>query len=166
MHITSDRGFERQADEVVDLTWAKMKQNFTSEPSVHSALNDLFDTEWYLEQYPDVLATGIDPRMHYLEYGAAEGRDPHPLFDTKWYLSNNQGVLKAGINPLVHYLIHGGNQGRDPHQLFNNAWYQSEHPEVLRDGVNPLIHFVSTGIFREFDCSPRFRQDWSSFPAS
>jgi hypothetical protein len=45
----------------------------------------LFDEAWYLERYPDVAAAGIDPVRHYLETGAAEGRDPSPLFNTRFY---------------------------------------------------------------------------------
>ena len=33
-----------------------------------------FDAAWYLEQYPDVAAAGIDPLRHYLDYGRHEGR--------------------------------------------------------------------------------------------
>lgn len=33
-----------------------------------------FDAEWYLTQYPDVAALGMDPAEHYLKYGAPLGR--------------------------------------------------------------------------------------------
>ncbi len=45
----------------------------------------LFDEAWYLEMNPDVARSGADPVMHYIEAGAAEGRNPHPLFDTNYY---------------------------------------------------------------------------------
>lgn len=45
----------------------------------------LFDAAWYLATYPDIAATGIDPIAHYLDHGAAEGRDPSPLFRTGYY---------------------------------------------------------------------------------
>jgi hypothetical protein len=44
----------------------------------------LFDTAWYLAANPDVAAAGVDPLQHYIDYGAAEGRDPNPLFDSEW----------------------------------------------------------------------------------
>jgi hypothetical protein len=43
----------------------------------------LFDDSWYLEQNPDVAASGVDPLLHYLKYGRFQGRDPHPSFNTK-----------------------------------------------------------------------------------
>lgn len=36
----------------------------------------LFDAEWYLKTYPDVAAVGANPLRHYVQFGAAEGRQP------------------------------------------------------------------------------------------
>jgi glycosyltransferase involved in cell wall biosynthesis len=33
-----------------------------------------FDAAWYLEQYPDIKAAGIDPLRHFLDHGRYEGR--------------------------------------------------------------------------------------------
>jgi hypothetical protein len=72
----------------------------------------LFDAAWYLERYPDVAASGMDPMQHYLAFGAREGRDPHPSFGTGWYLLSNPDVAAMGINPLVHYKLYGAREGR------------------------------------------------------
>lgn len=74
--------------------------------------SDLFDAKWYLEQYPDVAADGMDPLEHYVHHGAAEGRNPGPEFDTKYYLENNLDVANAGVNPLQHFIEHGRREGR------------------------------------------------------
>jgi chromosome segregation ATPase len=37
---------------------------------------NLVDEAWYLNQYPDVKAAMLDPTLHYLQYGKAEGRKP------------------------------------------------------------------------------------------
>jgi hypothetical protein len=37
------------------------------------------DTNWYLEQNPDVAAAGMDAQFHYEHYGAREGRLPYAL---------------------------------------------------------------------------------------
>jgi hypothetical protein len=74
----------------------------------------MFDRVWYLDHNPDVQAAGIDPALHYLRYGAQEGRDPSAYFDSDWYLSKNPDVAKVGLNPLVHYLRHGVAEGRAP----------------------------------------------------
>ena len=50
----------------------------------------LVDPVWYRQSHPDLRHTPIDCARHYLEYGAVEGRNPHPLFDTKFYLKTNR----------------------------------------------------------------------------
>ena len=45
----------------------------------------LFDTAYYLESNPDVAESGMNPLVHYLSSGAAEGRNPNPLFDASNY---------------------------------------------------------------------------------
>lgn len=74
----------------------------------------LFFSSWYLETYPDVAASGIDPIRHYVRHGAREGRDPSPFFQTGFYLSINRDVRSAGSNPLDHYLQFGAAEGRSP----------------------------------------------------
>ena len=71
-----------------------------------------FDKEWYLNRYPDVAQSGMDPIWHYLRFGYLEGRNPSPLFDTRYYMTTYPDVAKASINPFVHYLKHGMNEGR------------------------------------------------------
>lgn len=74
--------------------------------------SDLFDAEWYIRQYPDVAAAGLNPVEHYVFHGAAEGRNPSAEFDTSFYLSNNPDVARAGMNPLQHYIENGAKEGR------------------------------------------------------
>lgn len=74
----------------------------------------LFDPRWYLERYPDVAESGMDPVGHYLDFGAGEGRDPGPGFSTRRYLERNADVAGSGMNALVHYLRYGREEGRKP----------------------------------------------------
>ena len=72
----------------------------------------LFDRDWYLDHYPDVAGSGIDPVRHYLIFGWQEGRDPGPDFSTTAYLRANADVAAMGLNPLLHFLEHGHAEGR------------------------------------------------------
>jgi predicted nucleic acid-binding Zn-ribbon protein len=72
----------------------------------------LFDAEWYLARYPDVMATNMDPLQHYLRFGAAERRDPAPGFSTAAYIAANPDVSTSGMNPLLHYVQRGRPEGR------------------------------------------------------
>jgi len=120
----------------------------------------LFDTDWYLAQNPDVAAAGINPLVHYLRHGAAEGRGPNPLFDTDWYLAQNSDVAAAGINPLVHYLRHGAAGRLDPNPLFDTDWYLAQNPDVAAAGVNPLAHYLRHAAAEGRDPNPLFDTDW------
>jgi glycosyltransferase involved in cell wall biosynthesis/chaperonin cofactor prefoldin len=40
--------------------------------------NAYFETDWYLDNNPDVQRSGMNPLDHYYLYGAAEGRQPGP----------------------------------------------------------------------------------------
>ncbi|CAM4232770.1 Glycosyltransferase 2-like domain-containing protein [Bordetella muralis] len=65
--------------------------------------SDLFDSAWYLDQYPDVLKAGFDPVLHYVRHGALEGRKPGPWFDVDSYCE----LMGDGVendNPLLDYL--------------------------------------------------------------
>lgn len=74
----------------------------------------LFDETWYLQTYPDVAQDGQEPIKHYLQYGAAEGRNPSAHFDTQWYLETYADVAAAKLNPLLHFVQHGKGEGRQP----------------------------------------------------
>ncbi|MGY0646249.1 MAG: glycosyltransferase family 2 protein, partial [Paraglaciecola chathamensis] len=60
----------------------------------------LFDATWYLEHYPDVKDSGLEPLQHYCLHGARENRDPGPLFSTSGYRYSNPD-LGNDCNPLV-----------------------------------------------------------------
>lgn len=74
-----------------------------------------FNADWYLENYPDVALHpnfSRQPVVHYLKFGAFEGRDPGPDFSSDDYLDAHPQLRAAGINPLVHFLTEGRGNGR------------------------------------------------------
>lgn len=73
-----------------------------------------FDKDWYQQTYADVNDSGMEPVLHFLQFGAAEGRDPGPRFSTKSYLRKNMDVARSGMNPLLHFLKYGQLEGRSP----------------------------------------------------
>lgn len=86
----------------------------------------LFDRGWYLNKNPDVRGSGIDPILHYITRGAAEGRAPGPLFDGAEYQRANADVLAGGFNPLVHYILYGQKESRP-------LLVQSPYPKLSAD---------------------------------
>ena len=76
------------------------------------AASPLFDGRWYLSVNPDVAQAKIDPALHYLLYGAREGRWPGQIFNGAEYQSANTDVLTSEINPLLHYILYGRKESR------------------------------------------------------
>jgi glycosyltransferase involved in cell wall biosynthesis len=114
-----------------------------------------FDVDYYLRQNPDVARTRTDPALHYLLYGAGEGRDPNPLFDTDWYLTQNPDVAEAGANPLAHFLRFGANEGRDPRPPLVSSAYLAVNADVSRGPANPLVRYLKLGTQEGHSLAPQ-----------
>ncbi|MBZ9566113.1 beta strand repeat-containing protein [Modicisalibacter tunisiensis] len=129
-----------------------------------------FDAEFYLAQNPDV-AAAIDAgsvesaEWHYVNYGAAEGRDPNAVFDTSAYLAANPDVAdaveKGIIDPLTHFLQYGAAEGRAPNaeyqaiaEGFDEQAYLDANPDVAAAVDNGSLatgyqHWVLYGEYEE-----------------
>ena len=73
----------------------------------------LFDADWYVKRYPDVVASASEPLKHYLLFGWHEKRNPSEQFDGEKYLELHPDIKQAGLNPLLHYEIFGRQEGRE-----------------------------------------------------
>lgn len=105
----------------------------------------LFDGEDYLDAYPDVRASGMDPLLHYLEHGAGEGRSPNPFFDTRHYQARHMAPGDDG-NPLLHYLRAPDSAAAETSPLFDGRHYLACHPGAAASGMTPLEHFLVHGL--------------------
>ncbi len=108
-------------------------------------LRVLIDPEWYGTKHADVRRAGLDPVQHYIQYGAAEGRDPNPFFDGGWYRTQYPDVAASGMPPMLHYLRNGAAELRNPHPRFDAAFYVQQHPEAAQ---NPLLYHLMFGRAR------------------
>jgi len=109
------------------------------------AATGLFDPEFYLSRYPDVTAAPIDPLDHYVLFGRAEKRDPHPLFQSRFYLDRYPDVAAANVDPLLHYVEFGAGERRSPNPFFDSNYYLERYPDVAAAGMNPLHHYCVAG---------------------
>lgn len=71
-----------------------------------------FDKDTYIQNYPDVKKTGLNPIAHYVKHGAKKGFQPNKSFDGTKYLKANPDVNQAGLNPFFHYIKHGEAENR------------------------------------------------------
>lgn len=81
----------------------------------------LFDKNYYLNAYPHVKESGMDPLIHYLFYGARENKFPSPTFNLKRYLQEYPEIEKNNLNPLIHYIDNN-----------NDGFTMDNSPFVLR----------------------------------
>lgn len=72
----------------------------------------LFDINYYLDNYPDVRQSDIDPLWHFVCFGWKEGRNPSNWFNIRCYLNLHPDVANVGINPFIHYIKHGRTEKR------------------------------------------------------
>ncbi|MBR0653993.1 choice-of-anchor I family protein [Plastoroseomonas arctica] len=111
-------------------------------------LNDgdgLFDSLYYLRANLDVANSGLDPIVHYRQFGAKEGRDPNAFFDTSGYLAANKDVAASGLNPLEHFRLFGAKEQRDTSVDFDTGLYLKNNQDVASSGINALDHFLNFG---------------------
>jgi hypothetical protein len=118
----------------------------TGAPAIDPREAALVDKSSYLLSRPDVAAAGVDPAVHFANFGWHEGALPDPLFDPKYYLQHNPDVAGVGMDPLLHYALFGWHEGRDPSAGFSTSAYLANQRDVQLAGVNPLGHYLLFGV--------------------
>ncbi len=128
-----------------------------------------FDREYYLEKYPDVAMSGIDPLVHYKKHGWKEGRysslrdEIENKMDCMAYLKLYPDVKKSGMDPVMHYLRHGQHEGRKFKSIINSdnvsakeldiiikspywdeSWYLSYYQLDKQANVNPAMQYLGS----------------------
>lgn len=129
-----------------------------TEAAIARSMQGFFDPDWYVTKYPDVVAAGLDPLRHFIQFGVAERRDPNAFFSSAWYLRHYPDVAASGMLPLLHYLTSGAAEGRNPHPHFDAVWYTDQYPEAA---ANPLVHYMRIGRYQGYETErPLDIRDW------
>lgn len=113
--------------------------------------NPLFNTAEYLSINKDVANLGVNPLIHYIQWGKLEKR----LFSTNFaityssleeelYYKDIDAELKSTIESIIE-------QG-----IFDNDFYLNEYPDVKKVNVNPLIHYLKIGAKQHKNPSKTF----------
>jgi glycosyltransferase involved in cell wall biosynthesis len=156
-------------------------------PSDVERIRTSFDEAYYLEQYPELQASGVDPFEHYMRVGWREGRNPSPCFSTNYYLMHSEDVVEAGANPFVHWVLRGigekrasseanavalamelssGLEGLAPFDVerirtcFDEAHYLEQYPKLRESDVDPFEHYMRVGWREGRDPSPYFSTNY------
>lgn len=163
------------------LYYAAVKRRRDAHVLATIARSEYFSVEYYLDRYEDVANAGIDSIVHYLDHGAAEGRNPSRLFDTRYYVDANRAALANGMNPLVHYLRNGIKSNQLPMMRISfHHNYTLKAPRKsraiprsmyesggLESAVQPLRYVVFTAVIKGYDNlqPPRYRPPNCEFVA-
>lgn len=74
-----------------------------------------FDDQFYLNKYRDVReSTSMSkiPFLHFMIYGAFEGRIAGLSYNGEVYLKANNDIARAKLHPFAHYIRYGRKEGR------------------------------------------------------
>ena len=131
-----------------------------------------FDALFYLDQYPDVRSSGVNPLVHFLTSGHLEGRQPVSGFNVVAFRYAHPDVDFELIN-FAEFCIrrygsyHWENGHREIASLppdvvrsfrrrFDADFYASMYDAVHTGAVEPYAHFIEQGRFDDMDPAPDF----------
>lgn len=123
-----------------------------------------FDPLWYLEQYPDVAASGIDPREHFEKHGRREGRLPCslPALPAERLLWASAQRPRKALRKLNDAVKQGGTNGVYAAKILADFHiFREERYEA----VAAINHLISNLAFAEqiFDIDELFLLRFSVF---
>ena len=146
-----------------------------------SGEKDLWDSEYYLDRYPDVADAGFSPLEHYVKRGWKENRATSENSLTEDYLRVNPDCKLLNISPLEHYYVfssrrkiflsfeclreymiqHGveilkKSSKFDPE--FYLACYRKKHGEVPAE-FDPYSHYLEHGAAETVKTSAHFSEE-------
>ena len=85
-----------------------LKTPETTDEKLHAvAGSPYFNREWYVEQYQDIAASGIDPLFHFTISGWKEGRSPAENFPNALYLFFHPELRKKEFCSLLDFHMKG-----------------------------------------------------------
>ncbi len=120
--------------------------------------NPYFDPRYYLASNPDVAAAQIDPLVHYIQFGEAEGRRPVEFFEPTWYRLTR--AVPPDTLALTHFLTHRHGGVVSPIPEFDAEYYLVQAPDVAAAGMDPFEHYLVRGAQEGRACSTQFDTAW------
>jgi len=140
---------------------------------------DLWDPEYYLEQYPEAAWAGCTPLLHYISYGWKRNLNPSGKCRTEDYLIANPDCLLLGISPLEHYYLncksrmifrsmdelseYSAGHGAEILKMssrFDPEFYRKrciEKNGSLPEGFEPYSYYLEHGVYESVKPCAHFR---------
>ena len=136
--------------------------------------NNLFDYDYYINQYPEVTECDMDLLDHYIQVGYKEGKNPSDKFDTNYYLRMYGDVRQSNFNPLEHYALYGQKEGRKcttkltddeinhiketaiEKRLFDEEYYVNQNQQLKDAEFDLFKHYLYIGANEGYNPSRQF----------
>lgn len=107
-----------------------------------------FSTKLYIDKYPDVRDSGLNPLIHYLTHGQYEKRS---LFSSRRLAESLGGVKSSSGTDCNSHMVLIQSIG-----LFQAKWYSETYFKSELSEEKCLEHFLKTGYMQGYDPSPAF----------
>ncbi|KAA0577944.1 glycosyltransferase [Azospirillum sp. B21] len=112
-----------------------------------------FSTKAYLQKYPDVSESGMNPFLHYFQYGQDEGREL-PEYQATTMPS---GMLDhSTFHELTDHLGLSADDLSVVDAFIDNDYYISHLPHVDFSHMSPAAHYLTVGWIAGIDPSRHF----------
>jgi len=105
----------------------------------------LFDHDYYVSSYPDIVSAGLEPIAHYIGLGDAEGRRPNSFFDPDFYRTQFDRGEPGNVTALYHYAVIGEALGLRASGFFSPRRYLQSNAELQPWLDKPLTHYLHLG---------------------
>lgn len=117
--------------------------------------SEKFSTRLYLNVHDDVALTGLQPLLHYMAFGRAEGRIARKatgaeyrlaesIVDPEFYKNCYRDLLKDEIDPVQHFFLFGWREGRNPNPFTHLPFVKKMAPNSFGDFVQLSEHLNKT----------------------
>jgi glycosyltransferase involved in cell wall biosynthesis len=98
-----------------------------------------FNSKWYLQEYPDVQAAGLDPFQHFFQLGLQEGRHKNAK------QQEVHGKASAAFNINRQKDLASPNNILKQEKIFDENFYLEKYPDVKESKMKAWDHFVRHG---------------------
>ena len=148
-----------RASKELQATGRVLERDYLALSPPRPRLSYFFDPGFYLARNEDVARAGVDPYLHFLAHGLAEGRNPHPLVDLRHMATRAGDPADVARDPEALAVALRGN-AIDPHPAFEIAYYLECNRDVREAGLSALEHYIAHGAAEGRAPNPEFLADW------
>jgi glycosyltransferase involved in cell wall biosynthesis len=113
-----------------------------------------FEADFYIASNPDIQGAQLDPVLHYVRHGEAEGRRPRKDFDPREIRIDLGENLPDKSGNLFAYCIKSGYFAQRQKEMadaatitpfFDRDFYLNANPELRQAGLDPVLHYLRKG---------------------